>query len=46
MSEKRRINSNLTLCSFAVFCLIIGTRAQLLECIFAISKRLAEFDLF
>ena len=28
------------------FCLSLGTRVQLLECIFVISKRLIEFDPF
>ena len=28
------------------FCLFVGTRVQLLECIFVISKRLIEFNLF
>ena len=28
------------------FCLFVGTRVQLLECIFVISKRLIAFDLF
>ena len=26
------------------FCLFVGTRVQLLDCIFVISKRLIEFD--
>ena len=28
------------------FCLFVGTRVQLLQCIFVISKRLIAFDLF
>ena len=37
----------LTLCfHLQYFCLFVGTSAQLLECIFVISKRLIKFDLF
>ena len=37
----------LTLCfHLQYFCLFVGTRVQLLECIFVFSKRLIEFDLF
>ena len=36
-----------TLCfHLQYFYLFVGTRVQLLECIFAISKRLIEFDPF
>ena len=36
-----------TLCFHRQFlCLFVGTRVQLLECTFVISKRLIEFDLF
>ena len=37
----------LTLCfHLQYFSLFVGTRVQLLECIFVFSKRLIEFDLF
>ena len=36
-----------TLCfHWQYFCVLVGTRVKLLECIFVISKRLVEFDLF
>ena len=36
-----------TLCfHWQYFCVFVGTRVKLLECIFVISKRLVEFDLF
>ena len=40
------VKSSDTTFSFGVFCLFVGNRMQLLECIFVISKRRLEFDLF
>ena len=45
MCEKLRINQMSTVCiHWQYFCLFVGTRVQLLECIFGISERLIEFD--
>ena len=45
--KNEELTQILTLCfHLQYFCLFVGTRVQLLECIFVISMRLIEFDLF
>ena len=47
MYEKWRLTQMVTLCfHWQYFCVLMGTRVKLLECIFVISKSLVEFDLF
>ena len=45
--KNEELTPMLTLCvHLQYFGLFVGTRVQLLECTFVISKRLTEFDLF